>query len=134
MKPKRPSLGLLASSAVLVLGASVVRAHHSVAAGFDMDASITVTGTIREMEFINPHARMFFEVEDLNGEPQSWTVWFSSANNLMRRGWRADDLPVGATIAVTGYPARDGSYELYGGETRLADGRTLFGGNAPGER
>jgi len=134
MKPIRPILGLLASSAVLVLGASVVRAHHSVAAGFDMDASITVTGTIKEMEFINPHARMFFEVEGENGEPQSWTVWFSSANNLMRRGWRADDLPVGATIAVTGYPARDGSYELYGGETKLADGRTLFGGNAPGER
>ena len=134
MKPIRPILGLLASSAVLVIGTSTVRAHHSVAAGFDMNASITVTGTIKEMEFINPHARMFFEAEDENGVPQSWTVWFSSANNLMRRGWRADDLPVGATIAVTGYPARDGSYELYGGETKLADGRTLFGGNAPGER
>ena len=41
---------------------------------------------------------------------------------------------MGATITVSGFPARDGSYELYGGETRLADGTTLFGGNAPGER
>ena len=133
-KPKQLIIGLLVSTSVLVLWASVVRAHHSVAAGFDMDTNMTVTGIIKEMEFINPHARMFFEVEGENGETQSWTVWFSSANNLFRRGWRADDLPVGAAITVSGFPARDGSYELYGGETKLSDGRTLFGGNRPGER
>jgi len=134
MKPRQTILGLLASAATLALWASVVRAHHSVAAGYDMNTTVTVTGTITEMEFINPHARMFFEVEDENGELQSWTVWFSSANNLFRRGWRVDDLPVGATITVSGFPARDGSFELYGGDTELSDGRTLFGGNRPGER
>jgi hypothetical protein len=44
------------------------------------------------------------------------------------------DLPVGQTITVTGFAARDGSPQTYGGETLLPDGRTLFGGNAPGER
>ena len=134
MKPKRLMAGLFVSAASLALWTSMVRAHHSVAAGYDMNTTVTVTGTIKEMEFINPHARMFFDVEGENGEMQSWTVWFSSANNLFRRGWRADDLPVGATITVSGFPARDGSFELYGGDTQLADGRTLFGGNRPGER
>lgn len=134
MRSRRLIAGIFATFAATSMGAMGVHAHHSVAAGFDLTASVTVTGTIREMEFINPHARMFFEVEDESGEVQSWTVWFTSANNLMRRGWRPDDLPVGAQITVSGFPARDGSYELYGGETKLADGRTLFGGNAPGER
>jgi len=134
MKPMRRVLEVLGCAAAMLIVASAVRAHHSVAAGFDLDTSVTVTGIIKEMEFINPHARMFFEVEGANGETQSWTAWFTSANNLMRRGWRANDLPVGAEITVSGYPARDGSYELYGGETKLSDGRTLFGGNAPGER
>ena len=134
MKPKRFTIGVLMSAAAMAPWASVVHGHHSVAAGFDMNTTVTVTGTISEMEFINPHARMFFEVEGENGETQAWTVWFSSANNLFRRGWRADDLPVGATITVSGFPARDGSFELYGGDTELADGRTLFGGNRPGER
>ncbi|MDH3419041.1 MAG: DUF6152 family protein [Gammaproteobacteria bacterium] len=111
-----------------------VNAHHSVAAGFDLDTEISVTGTIVEMEFINPHARLFLEVQDDNGAVETWTAWFTSANNLMRRGWRPTDLPVGETVTVTGFPARDGSPQTYGGETLLADGRTLFGGNAPGQR
>lgn len=109
-------------------------AHHSVAAGFDMNGEISITGTIQAMEFINPHARLFLTVEDENGQVETWTAWFTSANNLFRRGWRATDLPVGATVTVTGFPARDGSRQTYGGETRLEDGRTLFGGNAPGQR
>ncbi|MED5462639.1 MAG: DUF6152 family protein, partial [Pseudomonadota bacterium] len=59
---------------------------------------------------------------------------FTSANNLFRRGWRADDLPVGETVTVQGFPARNGSFDMYGGETVLPDGRILFAGNAPGER
>ena len=109
-------------------------AHHSVAAGFDMAETITVVGTIQSMEWINPHARMFFEVETEDGEIQVWTAWYSSSNNLYRRGWRDGDLPVGAMVTVSGFPARDGSFQLYGGDTLLPDGRTLFGGNAPGQR
>jgi hypothetical protein len=116
------------------LAITVAYGHHSVAAGFDLESSTTVTGTITEMEWINPHARMFFDVEGPDGEVESWTAWFTSANILFRRGWRADDLPVGEMVSVSGFPARDGSNELYGGETTLPDGRVLFSGNAPGER
>ena len=99
-----------------------------------MNAEIEVKGVIKSMEFINPHARLFLEVEGEDGEIETWTAWFTSANNLMRRGWRDTDLPVGATVTITGFPARDGSHQTYGGETLLSDGRTLFGGNAPGQR
>ena len=94
-----------------------------------MERRVTVTGTIVDMEWINPHARMFFEVEDENGETQTWTISFTSANNLFRRGWRSTDLPVRSLSGL----ARDGSLNATG-EKRLADGTTLFGGNAPGER
>ena len=112
----------------------LAHAHHSVAAGFEMSTEISITGTIVSMEFINPHARLFLDVEDANGRVETWTAWFTSANNLMRRGWRPTDLPIGATVTVTGFPARDGSTQTYGGDTLLPDGRTLFGGNAPGQR
>lgn len=127
----RSMLFLIAATGLLLSTAS---AHHSVAAGFALDTEITVTGTIKEMDFINPHARLYIDVEDDNGVVQTWTAWFTSANNLVRRGWRVTDLPIGATVTVTGFPARDGSSQTYGGETLLPDGRTLFGGNAPGQR
>jgi len=125
--------GFLLAAACLLAGFPI-SAHHSVAAGFDLEIEIAITGTIVEMEFINPHARLFLEVEDENGLTETWTAWFTSANNLMRRGWRPTDLPVGAAVTVTGYPARDGSPQAYGGDTQLSDGRILFGGNAPGQR
>jgi len=125
--------GFLLAAACLLAGFPI-SAHHSVAAGFDLETEIAITGTIVEMEFINPHARLFLEVEDENGLTETWTAWFTSANNLMRRGWRPTDLPVGAAVTVTGYPARDGSPQAYGGDTQLSDGRILFGGNAPGQR
>jgi len=124
----------IALATIVFLAMSAAYGHHSVAAGFDLSNSTTVTGTITSMEWINPHARMFVEVRGEDGVTQSWTAWFTSANNLFRRGWRADDLPVGEIVTVSGFPARDGSSEMYGGETTLPDGRTLFAGNAPGER
>ena len=124
----------IALGAGSILAVSAAYGHHSVAAGFDMNDSTTVTGTITDMDWINPHARMFVEVEGSEGEIRTWTAWFTSANNLFRRGWRAGDLPVGETVTVSGFPARDGGNEIYGGETTLPDGRTLFAGNAPGER
>jgi Family of unknown function (DUF6152) len=124
----------LIAGAMLSLTASSSQAHHSVAAGFDMAKTATVEGTIKRMEWTNPHARLFIEVKDAHGGVESWTAWFSSANGLIRRGWRSDHLPVGATVIVSGFPARDGSHQVYGGKTTLPDGRVLFGGNAPGEK
>ena len=118
---------------MITLHASVALGHHSVAAGFDMSNEINVTGKISKMDWINPHSRMYLEVEGEDGETQVWIAWFTSSNNLFRRGWRADDLPVGETATVHGFPARDGSNELYGGDTTLPDGRELFAGNAEGE-
>ena len=110
-------------------------AHHSVAAGFDMDKTTTVVGAITKMEWRNPHARLSIQVKNEQAVLETWEVWFSSANGLYRRGWREDDLPVGATVTVTGFRARDGSRQLYGGgDTKLPDGRVLFGGDNPEER
>jgi hypothetical protein len=107
--------------------------HHSIAAGFDMERTTTVTGTVANMAWKNPHALLLIDVKDSKGQTQAWSVWFSSSNGMYRRGWRRDDLPVGATVTVTGFAARDGSPQIYGGETTLSDGRTLFGGDAPAD-
>jgi len=118
----------------LLPGSLPVRAHHSVAAGFDMEKPTTVVGTIAKMEWRNPHARLSIDAKDEKGQIESWDIWFSGANGLYRRGWRQEDLPIGATVTVTGFRARDGSRQIYGGgQTRLADGRTLFGGDNPAE-
>ena len=105
--------------------------HHSVALQYDMTREVTITGNIMEMEWRNPHSWLRVEVESEQGEPEVWLVEFGSANGLYRRGWRRDDLPVGAEITVHGLPARDGSRQVEGDEVTLADGRSLFSGTGP---
>jgi hypothetical protein len=124
---------LVAGLALAAAGTAPVLAHHSIAAQFDMYKSNTVTGTITRMDFQNPHSWLYVDVKDEQGTVQAWSIEFGAANALYRRGWRREDLPVGATVTVTGYVARDGSRMLGATDVKLADGRTLFAGSAPGK-
>ena len=55
---------------------SNVFSHHSVALQFDMTKEITVSGSVVELEWRNPHAWLHLEVESEVGEPELWKVEF----------------------------------------------------------
>ena len=109
-----------------------VHAHHSIAAQFHLDKTNTVVGTITKMEFKNPHSWLYVQGKDAGGQMAQWSIEFGSANALYRRGWRREDLPIGASVTVSGFVSRDGSRILGATDVKLADGRTLFAGSAPG--
>ena len=117
---------------LFTLTAAPAAAHHSLQAGFDITKTQTVTGTITSMEWKNPHGWLHVDVKNDKGEIEKYAIEFSAANSLYRRGWRQTDLPVGGSVTVTGYVARDGTRTLTANEVKLGDGRTLFGGAAPG--
>ena len=123
----------LSAAAVAAAGSVPAYAHHSVALQFDMSQEVEIEGTIVELEWRNPHAWLTVEVENDAGEMEIWRVEFGSGNSLTRRGWRPDDLPVGAHVTVHGLPARDGSNTVAGEEVILEDGRELFTGSRPRE-
>lgn len=119
-------------AAIAAVSQLPLKAHHSIAAQFHLDKTNTVSGTISKMEFKNPHSWLYVDVKDPKGQVSQWSIEFGSANALYRRGWRREDLPVGASVTVTGYVSRDGSQILGATDVKLADGRTLFAGSAPG--
>jgi len=117
--------------AAVVLSATTTVAHHSLAAGFDVNKMLTLSGAITEMKWTNPHSWLSIDVKNDAGEVEKWAVEFGSTNALLRNGWRRDDLPVGVVVTVTGYVARDGSKQISATGVKLPDGRTLFAGQAP---
>ena len=119
---------------ITVVSTTMALGHHSVAASFDMSEETIVSGTVKSIEWINPHARVFLDVINSENESEVWTAWLSGANMLLRRGWGSNDLPIGEPITVDGFRARNGSNEMYGGKIRLPDGRTLFSGVPSDER
>ena len=100
----RPSVFVCLS---IVLGASVAAAHHAVQAQFDGNDVQTFTGTMTEVELINPHPYFHLDVETPGGEVVYWSIE-SVALNALRRMGLLKQLQVGLDYTVEYNPARNG--------------------------
>jgi hypothetical protein len=116
--PAAMILGLLTASA------APVAAHHSFAP-FDMASQKTVTGTVKSVEWTNPHTWIWLDVPNDQGVVESWGFEGMSPNYLARRGWTRTTLKPGDKISVVFRPLRDGSKGGMFVSTKLADGRML---------
>src|SRR5688572_8813728 len=91
---------------------SPAHSHHSAAARYLPNESITVEGVVTEFRLINPHARIYFNVTTSTGKVEPWLAEGRAAGILKRVGWTADTLREGDIIKITGHPVRDGGNAL----------------------
>jgi Family of unknown function (DUF6152) len=106
MKRYIANAGLVAG---VIICATPVKSHHSFAM-FDGGKTITVTGTVKEFQWVNPHVLIWVEVNDArNAQPIVWSIEASSPGNLRRQGWKQDSLKPGDRVEVIGNPLRDGN-------------------------
>lgn len=112
-------------------------AHHSVQAVFDIHKTVTVSGTVAKVEWINPHSYLTVNVKGADGQIQKWAFELGGQAALRRAGMsRADrgGLKPGDQVTVSALPARDGSTNGALRELKLADGRDFkFGGEDPND-
>jgi hypothetical protein len=106
---KYKSLILAVAGLGLSLAASLSTAHHSFSVQFDAEKPIKLTGIITKVQWRNPHAWFYIDVEDDDGNIANWGMELGSPNILMRQGWTRSTLTVGEAIIVEGFHARDGS-------------------------
>ena len=116
-----------ASFAVLAFAALSLeaRAHHSFAAEFSYDESGTITGTVVEVLFVNPHARYFIAIKDQNGKEILWDAQTRSPNALAAAGWSKDTIRVGEQITIEGNLGREGTRKIWIREVRLPSGELV---------
>src|SRR5918912_272704 len=86
-------------------------AHHSTAA-YETTKQITLTGSVTEFHFVNPHVLIYMTAKDEGGTIRKWQGELTSPNRLVRAGWNKDIMKPGDEIAVTGYPAKDGGNSI----------------------
>jgi len=128
----RTKLFKLVAGAALVATAAAVPAyaHHSFAAEFDAKKPVKLRGTVKQMEWINPHSWIHIDVKNPDGTVTEWMVEGGAPNALIRRGWNRKSLPPGTEILVEGYQAKDGAARANGRDITFPDGKKLFVGSS----
>ena len=90
----------------LSLIAARAAAHHS-GAMFDNDKSLTLTGTVKDFQWTNPHCWIQLTVAGANGAQEEWSVEMGAPLQLFQHGWRPGTLKVGDPVEVVIHPTRD---------------------------
>jgi hypothetical protein len=98
---------LVAVAGVSLAASQAALAHHSYAM-FDMQATKTLTGTVKDFEWTNPHTWLWVYVTNANGAQEQWGIEGMSPNFLGRRGWSRNTLKPGDKITVDIHPLRNG--------------------------
>jgi hypothetical protein len=93
--------------AVSLVSASAAYAHHSFAATYFVDQSITIEGTLTQFMYRNPHSFIKVEAPDDKGVMQSWAIEWGGGAQLTRDHVSRDTLKPGDHVVVSGNPGRD---------------------------
>ncbi len=101
------SLRLSGFGILITLCAVPSVAHHS-AAMFDSQKSLTLHGTIREFQWINPHCWIQLLVPEQGGTVE-WSIEMGSPSQIYGSGWRPGTLHPGQKVTIVIHPVRDGS-------------------------
>jgi hypothetical protein len=112
------------ATAMALVAASSLSAHHS-AAMFDDTRVVELSGTVRALQWTNPHVWLQVTVEQ-DGRPTEWSLEGGSPNSLSRQGWRSTTFKSGDVITVRLRPMKDGTAAgSFIGAKFAADGHTV---------
>ena len=114
------------ASGVAFLSISLV-AHHATAV-FDLGKRLTLTGTVTEWFWANPHCLLRFDVKDENGQVVHWVAETQAPPNMIPFGWAKQSFASGDQVTVTLEPVKNGQPLGRILQVRLPDGKTLVAG------
>jgi Family of unknown function (DUF6152) len=115
-------LAILTAGVVLPMISGPMFAHHG-GAQYDTKHPLTMSGTVTEYLFTNPHVQIHIDVAGENGGVEKWIAETASPQRLYGFGWNAKTLKAGDKVTVTGAPLKDGQ--------KIVTIIKLTGGNAP---
>ena len=103
---KRAGYAIVASVLSFGVGTSL-SAHHSFAAAYDMQKSVTVQGAIVQVRLTNPHSWFFLDVKEPDGKLTRWAFEAGTPSGMIRNGYKASELAPGTIVTIRGVRARD---------------------------
>jgi len=100
--------------------ASSASAHHGFGR-FDPTKDVTIEGTLTGIDFVNPHAYLYFDAMTADGKVQPMRCEMRAATVLRRSGWSEEMFVPGKHVVVSGNPHRDDPASCYIETLKLDD-------------
>ena len=82
-------------------------AHHSFAAFYFEDQSVSIEGVVTEFHYVNPHAWVYISARDVEGVLRTVGAEWSNPARLAQAQIGKDTLKPGDHVIITGSPSRD---------------------------
>jgi hypothetical protein len=118
---------LVAAASCVALLSTVAAAHHATAV-FDLGKRLTLTGTVTEWFWANPHCLLRFDVKDESGKVVHWVAETQAPPNMIPFGWAKQSFASGDQVTVTLEPVKNGQPLGRILQVLLSDGKTLVAG------
>jgi len=96
-----------AAALAVSIPALPAQAHHSMAM-FDQTKTVTISGTVKQFQWTNPHCYIQLVAKDAKGVEKEWSLEMGAPMYLYAKGWRPSSLKAGTQISVTINPLRNG--------------------------
>lgn len=97
--------------------------HHSHAM-FDHAQEVTLTGTVTEFVYRNPHVFLYVDIKNPDGNVVNYWVEMSNIPNMIKRGITASTFKAGDSVTVKVHPLKDGRPGGNYVTVTAADGKT----------
>lgn|ERR1041385_284848 len=110
---------------VFVIAERVALAHHSNAEYGDKMA--TMTGTVVEYRWRNPHVTVVWDVKDASGKVTTWRGELASVTSVMGHGLTKNSLKPGDEIKIAVFPSKLGTPESVIVYITRTDGTVVLG-------
>jgi len=114
----------LAIAFAALMAASAALAHHGFG-NIDPTKTVTLEGTLTSVDFVNPHAYLYFDAVGADGKPLKMRCEMRAATVLRRSGWSPEMFVTGKHVTVTGHPHREDASTCYGEDLTIGDAPKL---------
>jgi hypothetical protein len=100
---------ILIALGIALFAAASAHAHHSFAAYYFEEQTVTIEGSVTEFEYRSPHAWLHVLAPDVDGQMQRFSAEWANPQRLARDGVTVDRLQPGDVVRITGSPGRTAS-------------------------
>ncbi|HEY2843175.1 MAG TPA: DUF6152 family protein [Bryobacteraceae bacterium] len=107
-----PNIRISLQAAALLLAAGTLWAHHNMAALFDFNNRVTLTGTFIKVDWRNPHIELIVDAQSGADAAETWSIEgpppsFFRTHNIVKTDFES---ALGKTVTIEASRARNGSH------------------------